>query len=159
MLVDLGRNDLGKVAEPGSVHVPSLMQIENYSHVMHIVSIVKATLRRDLSVYDAYRSVFPAGTVSGAPKIRAMELVCGLEHERRGVYAGSVGYFSFHGGLDTAIAIRTLVVKNQRIYAQAGGGIVHDSDPEMEYQETMNKLGSVVRTIEQSTSAKRCKYD
>lgn len=150
MLVDLGRNDLGRVATPGTVRVKSLMQVEMYSHVMHIVSVVTGHLRTDKTIYDAYRAVFPAGTVSGAPKVKAMQLISGLETERRGVYSGSVGYFSFSGALDTAIAIRTLVVKNNRLYCQAGGGIVYDSEPLAEYEETMNKLGSVVRTIEKA---------
>ncbi|GAB9469870.1 Anthranilate synthase component i [Globisporangium polare] len=148
MLVDLGRNDVGRVAKPGSVRVDALMKIEKYSHVMHIVSVVKGVLRDDKTVYDAYRAMFPAGTLSGAPKVRAMELICELEEERRGVYSGSVGYFSFSGSLDTAIAIRTIVVKDKKAYGQAGGGIVYDSDPYAEYMETVNKLGSAVRTIE-----------
>lgn len=148
MLVDLGRNDVGRVAKPGTVRVDALMKIEKYSHVMHIVSVVKGELREDKTVYDAYRAMFPAGTLSGAPKVRAMELICSLETERRGVYSGSVGYFSFGGSLDTAIAIRTLVVKSGKAYGQAGGGIVYDSDPYAEYMETVNKLGSAIRTIE-----------
>jgi len=148
MLVDLGRNDIGRVAKPGSVRVERLMQVEKYSHVMHIVSVVKGDLRKDRTVYDAYRAMFPAGTLSGAPKVRAMELVCSLETERRGVYSGSVGYFSFSGFLDTAIAIRTMVVKDGKVYSQAGGGIVYDSDPQDEYMETLNKLGSAIKTLE-----------
>ncbi|CAH0488391.1 hypothetical protein KXD40_005684 [Peronospora effusa] len=148
MLVDLGRNDVGRVAKPGSVRVDRLMQIEKYSHVMHIVSVVKGDLREDKTVYDAYRAMFPAGTLSGAPKVRAMELICSLETERRGVFAGSVGYFSFSGFLDTAIAIRTMVVKGSKVYSQAGGGIVYDSDPQAEYMETLNKLGSSLKTLE-----------
>ncbi|GMF19064.1 unnamed protein product [Phytophthora fragariaefolia] len=148
MLVDLGRNDVGRVAKPGSVRVEHLMQIEKYSHVMHIVSVVKGDLRDDRTVYDAYRAMFPAGTLSGAPKVRAMELICSLETERRGVYSGSVGYFSFSGFLDTAIAIRTIVVRDGKVYAQAGGGIVYDSDPQAEYMETVNKLGSAIKTLE-----------
>ncbi|CAH0483110.1 unnamed protein product [Peronospora belbahrii] len=148
MLVDLGRNDVGRVAKPGSVRVERLMQIEKYSHVMHIVSVVKGDLRDDRTVYDAYRAMFPAGTLSGAPKVRAMELICSLETERRGVYSGSVGYFSFSGFLDTAIAIRTVVVRDGKVYAQAGGGIVYDSDPQDEYMETLNKLGSAIKTLE-----------
>ncbi|KAI9905636.1 hypothetical protein PsorP6_013834 [Peronosclerospora sorghi] len=153
MLVDLGRNDVGRVAKPGSVRVERLMQIEKYSHVMHIVSVVKGDLRADRTVYDAYRAMFPAGTLSGAPKVRAMELICSLETERRGVYSGSVGYFSFSGFLDTAIAIRTMVVKNGKAYAQAGGGIVYDSDAHAEYMETLNKLGSAIKTLEKCTPA------
>lgn len=152
MLVDLGRNDIGRVAEPGTVRVEALMQIEKYSHVMHIVSVVTGKLREDKSVYDAYRAVFPAGTLSGAPKVRAMELICSLEQERRGVYSGSVGYVSFSGVLDTAIAIRTIVVKDKKVYAQAGGGIVYDSDPLAEYVETVNKLGSAVKTLEKCSA-------
>ncbi|RLN68237.1 hypothetical protein BBJ28_00011078 [Nothophytophthora sp. Chile5] len=152
MLVDLGRNDVGRVAKPGSVRVEKLMQIEKYSHVMHIVSVVKGDLRDDRSVYDAYRAMFPAGTLSGAPKVRAMELICSLETERRGVYSGSVGYFSFSGFLDTAIAIRTIVVKDGKVYSQAGGGIVYDSDPLAEYVETVNKLGSAVKTLEKCSA-------
>ncbi|KAL4159546.1 hypothetical protein PRNP1_000123 [Phytophthora ramorum] len=148
MLVDLGRNDVGRVAKPGSVRVEHLMQIEKYSHVMHIVSVVKGDLREDRTGYDAYRAMFPAGTLSGAPKVRAMELICSLETERRGVYSGSVGYFSFSGFLDTAIAIRTMVVKDGKVYSQAGGGIVYDSDPQAEYMETVNKLGSAIKTLE-----------
>lgn len=148
MLVDLGRNDVGRVAKPGTVRVDALMKIEKYSHVMHIVSVVKGELREDKTVYDAYRAMFPAGTLSGAPKVRAMELICTLEEERRGLYSGSVGYFSFSGFLDTAIAIRTIVVKNGKVYCQAGGGIVYDSDPYDEYMETVNKLYSAVRTVE-----------
>jgi anthranilate synthase component I len=148
MLVDLGRNDVGRVAKPGTVRVEALMKIEKYSHVMHIVSVVKGDLRDDKTVYDAYRAMFPAGTLSGAPKVKAMELICSLEPERRGVYGGSVGYVSFSGFLDTAIAIRTVVVKDNKVYSQAGGGIVYDSDPLDEYTETINKLGSTVRTVE-----------
>ncbi|KAG7399226.1 hypothetical protein PHYBOEH_009392 [Phytophthora boehmeriae] len=154
MLVDLGRNDVGRVATPGTVRVERLMQIEKYSHVMHIVSVVKGDLHEDKTVYDAYRAMFPAGTLSGAPKVRAMELICSLETERRGVYSGSVGYFSFSGFLDTAIAIRTMVVKDGKVYSQAGGGIVYDSDPHDEYIETVNKLGSAVKTLEKCAAHK-----
>ncbi|CAK4735885.1 unnamed protein product [Aphanomyces euteiches] len=148
MLVDLGRNDVGRVAVPGSVHVEALMHIEKYSHVMHIVSVVKGTLREDKTIFDAYRALFPAGTLTGAPKVKAMQLICGLEKERRGIYGGSVGYVGFNGVLDTAIAIRTIVVHNNRVYCQAGAGIVYDSDPAAEYHETIIKLGSAVRTVE-----------
>ncbi|ETV80386.1 anthranilate synthase component I [Aphanomyces astaci] len=148
MLVDLGRNDVGRVAVPGSVKVEALMKIEKYSHVMHIVSVVKGELRQDKSIYDAYRALFPAGTLTGAPKVKAMQLICGLEQERRGIYGGSVGYIGFNGVLDTAIAIRTIVVHNRRVYCQAGAGIVYDSDPAAEYHETIIKLGSAVRTVE-----------
>ncbi|KAF0695406.1 Aste57867_13755 [Aphanomyces stellatus] len=148
MLVDLGRNDVGRVAVPGSVHVEALMKIEKYSHVMHIVSVVKGTLRDDKTIFDAYRAIFPAGTLTGAPKVKAMQLICSLEKERRGIYGGSVGYVGFNGVLDTAIAIRTIVVHNNRVYCQAGAGIVYDSDPASEYHETIIKLGSAVRTVE-----------
>ncbi|KAH6574538.1 hypothetical protein BASA50_007705 [Batrachochytrium salamandrivorans] len=153
MLVDLGRNDVNRVCDPNTVKVDSLMHIERYSHVMHIVSNVSGTLREDQTRYDAFRSIFPAGTVSGAPKVRAMELIYELEKEKRGVYAGSVGYFTYSGGLDTCIAIRTMVFKDGHVYLQAGGGIVHDSQPEAEYEETMNKLRSNVIALESAEAA------
>ncbi|MBI2766141.1 MAG: anthranilate synthase component I [Chloroflexi bacterium] len=153
MLVDLGRNDVGRVAKPGTVKVDSLMQIERYSHVMHIVSNVSGQLRKDRTRFDALRSVFPAGTLSGAPKVRAMELIAELEQQKRGVYGGAVGYASFAGSLDTCIAIRTMVVKDGIAYLQAGGGIVYDSDPATEYQETMNKLAAPMRAIDQAEIA------
>lgn len=133
MLVDLGRNDVGRVARPGSVRVERLMGVERYSHVMHLVSCVTGKLREDRTPFDALRSIFPAGTVSGAPKVRAMELVGSLEPERRHLYAGAVGYAAYSGELDTAIALRTLVVHKRQLYLQAGGGIVYDSDPDDEY--------------------------
>ncbi|MFH1141886.1 MAG: anthranilate synthase component I [Chloroflexota bacterium] len=148
MLVDLGRNDVGRVSVPGSVKVTQLMDVERYSHVMHLVSHVQGRLRPDLSVYDALRSCFPAGTVSGAPKIRAMEIIAELEPDQRGVYAGAVGYFSFSGNMDTAIAIRTIVLKDGVAHVQAGGGIVYDSVPETEYQETLHKASAQMRAIE-----------
>ena len=153
MLVDLGRNDVGRVAEPGTVQVDQLMEIERYSHVMHIVSRVSGQLREDRTPYDAFRSVFPAGTVSGAPKVRAMEIIAELEQERRGIYAGAVGYASFAGSLDTCIAIRTMVVKDGYAYLQAGGGIVYDSDPPTEYQESVNKMLALERAIDQAELA------
>ncbi|SAM06501.1 hypothetical protein [Absidia glauca] len=149
MLVDLGRNDVNHVCEPASVKVDKLMEIEMYSHVMHIVSNVSGTLRQDQSPFDAFRAIFPAGTVSGAPKIKAVELIRKLEKEKRGVYAGSVGHFDYSGDLDTCIAIRTMLFKDGVAYLQAGGGIVHDSVEEEEYQETMNKMGSNLATITQ----------
>ncbi|OQR97514.1 anthranilate synthase component I [Thraustotheca clavata] len=155
MLVDLGRNDVGRVAVPGSVYVESLMAIEKYSHVMHIVSVVKGKLRQDKTIYDAYRALFPAGTLTGAPKVKAMQLICSLEREKRGIYGGSVGYVSFSGVLDTAIAIRTIVVHNRNAYCQAGAGIVYDSDPAAEYNETIIKLGSAVRTVEKCALKKK----
>ncbi len=153
MLVDLGRNDVGRVAKPGTVKVDRLMEIERYSHVMHIVSNVSGQLRDDKTRFDAFRSVFPAGTVSGAPKVRAMEIISELEGERRGVYAGAVGYASFGGSLDTCIAIRTMLVKDGVAYLQAGGGIVYDSVPESEYVETVNKLRAPMRAIDQAEIA------
>ncbi|MFN0097001.1 MAG: anthranilate synthase component I [Dehalococcoidia bacterium] len=153
MLVDLGRNDVGRVAKPGTVVVDSLMHIEKYSHVMHIVSNVSGKLRDDKSRFDALRSVFPAGTLSGAPKVRAMEIIASLEPVKRGVYGGAVGYASFTGSLDTCIGIRTMVVKDGVAYLQAGGGIVYDSDPAAEYTETVNKLNAPSRAIDQAEIA------
>jgi len=150
MLVDLGRNDVGRVAKPGSVKVPELMKIVKYSHVQHIVSVVTGQLRDDKTIYDAFRSIFPAGTVSGAPKVRAVQLVAGLETEKRHIYAGAVGYVSFGGVMDTAIAIRTMVIHDGVAYLQAGGGIVFDSKPFDEYVETLNKLAATVRAVEQA---------
>ncbi|KAI9268707.1 anthranilate synthase component I [Sporodiniella umbellata] len=149
MLVDLGRNDINRICKPETVKVDKLMQIEYYSHVMHIVSNVSGELRDDQTPYDAFRAIFPAGTVSGAPKIRAVELIRGLEKEKRGVYAGSVGHFDYSGGMDTCIAIRTMLFKDDIAYLQAGGGIVYDSVEQDEYQETMNKMGSNLATLEQ----------
>jgi anthranilate synthase component I len=150
MLVDLGRNDVGRVSEPGSVRVTQFLDVERYSHVMHLVSHVTGQLRADVSPYDALRAGFPAGTVSGAPKVRAMQIIAELEGQRRGLYAGAVGYIGFDGNLDTCIAIRTLVIKKGVAYAQAGGGIVADSEPGAEFQETENKLGAVIRAIEEA---------
>jgi len=150
MLVDLGRNDVNRVAEPITTKVDSLMHIERYSHVMHIVSQVSGSLREGCTPFDAFRSIFPAGTVSGAPKIKAMELIGKLEKERRGVYGGSVGYFSFTGDIDTCIAIRTLVVKDGVAYLQAGGGIVYDSVPYTEYIETVNKMKALEKAIDKA---------
>jgi anthranilate synthase component 1 len=150
MLVDLGRNDVGRVSLPGSVQVNQFMEIERYSHVMHLVSNVTGHLRPDVSPYEALRAGFPAGTVSGAPKIRAMEIISELEDEQRGVYAGAVGYFSHSGNLDTAIALRTMVIRNGRAYIQAGGGIVADSDPGEEYQESMNKARALLRALDEA---------
>ena len=148
MLVDLGRNDLGRVCERGSVQVSEFMLIENYSHVMHIVSNVKGKLRKDKDIFDVLQATFPAGTVSGAPKIRAMEIIEELENVRRGPYAGCVGYFSFSGNLDTCITIRTIVSMNKKAYIQAGAGIVADSDPKREYTETLNKAKAQLVAIE-----------
>jgi len=153
MLVDLGRNDIGRFSEPGTVEVSELMEVERYSHVMHLVTNVQGKLRRDMDAYAALRACFPAGTVSGAPKIRAMEIIAEVEPEKRGPYAGAVGYFSFSGTMDMAIAIRTMVVKQGIAYTQAGGGIVHDSVPEREYEETMNKARALLNAISQAESS------
>jgi anthranilate synthase component 1 len=147
MLVDLGRNDVGRVAKIGSVKVTELMAVERYSHVMHIVSNVVGELNDGMDAFDAFRATFPQGTVSGAPKIRAMEIIDELEAVRRGVYAGAVGYFSFTGNTDTAIALRTLLIKGNRVYIQAGGGVVADSDPVAEYEESCNKARAMIRAL------------
>jgi anthranilate synthase component 1 len=146
MLVDLGRNDVGRVAQPGSVEVTELMEIEKYSHVQHLVSNITADLAPDKDAFDLFRAAFPAGTVTGAPKIRAMEIIEEQERSRRGIYAGGVGYFDFSGNLDFAITIRTMFTAGERAYFQAGAGIVADSVPELEYQETENKLRALVST-------------
>lgn len=148
MLVDLGRNDVGRVSDPGSVSVSELMVIERYSHVMHIVSNVRGTLSKEHDAYDVIRACFPAGTVSGAPKIRAMQIIDELEPTKRGPYAGAVGYFGFSGNMDTCITIRTLVIKDKVAYIQAGGGVVADSDPAAEYQETVNKAKAMMRAVD-----------
>jgi anthranilate synthase component 1 len=148
MLVDLGRNDVGRVSAAGSVQVTELMVIERYSHVMHIVSNVRGSLHKGNDAYDVIRACFPAGTVSGAPKIRAMQIIDELEPTRRGPYAGAVGYFGFSGNMDTCITIRTLVIKKGIAYIQAGGGVVADSDPASEYQETVNKAKAMMRAVE-----------
>ncbi len=148
MLVDLGRNDVGRVCRYGTVKVSELMVVEKYSHVMHIVSNVKGRLKRNLDQYDLLRACFPAGTVSGAPKVRAMEIIEELESTARGLYAGALGYFSFSGNMDTCIIIRTIILKDGFAYIQAGAGIVADSNPRREYQETMNKAQALIRAIE-----------
>ncbi|MBX7245668.1 MAG: anthranilate synthase component I [Candidatus Sumerlaeaceae bacterium] len=148
MLVDLGRNDVGRVCEYGSVHVDDFKIIERYSHVMHIVSNVRGRLRRDFDAIDVLKASFPAGTVSGAPKIRAMQIIDELEPVQRGPYAGAVGYISYNGNLDTCITIRTIVMQGDKAYMQAGAGIVADSDPVAEYKETINKAGALIRAIE-----------
>jgi anthranilate synthase component 1 len=152
MLVDLGRNDIGRVSQPGTVEVSDLMEVERYSHVMHLVTHVKGRLRPDMNAFDALRACFPAGTVSGAPKIRAMEIIAELEPEKRGAYAGAAGYLSFTGNMDMAIAIRTMVVKKGIAYTQAGCGVVYDSIPEREYEETMNKARALLKAIDQAES-------
>lgn len=147
MLVDLGRNDIGRVAEYGTVHCDSYMEIERYSHVMHIVSNVTGKLRPDKDFYDAFISCMPAGTVSGAPKLRAMEIIAEFENEARGAYAGAIGYLGFSGNLNTCITIRTIIFKNGKAYVQAGAGIVYDSVPESEYTETVNKAKASLKAI------------
>ena len=148
MLVDLGRNDLGRVAKVGTVATPELMVIEKYSHVLHLVSGVTAQLAPNRSAFDVLRAAFPAGTVSGAPKVRAMEIIADLERRERGPYAGAVGYVSFSGNLDTCITIRTILVNGTQAYIQAGAGIVADSQPAREYQETLHKAGAMLKAIE-----------
>jgi anthranilate synthase component 1 len=150
MLVDLGRNDIGRVSLPGTVAVSELMEVERYSHVMHLVTNVAGQLQPDMTPFDALRACFPAGTVSGAPKIRAMEIIAELEPDKRGPYAGCVGYFSFSGSMDTAITIRTIVMSNSIAHVQAGAGIVYDSVPAREYEETMNKARALLRAIEEA---------
>ena len=164
MLVDLARNDVNRVCDPLTTRVDRLMVVEKFSHVQHLVSQVSGVLRKGLNRFDAFRSIFPAGTVSGAPKVRAMELIAELEQEKRGVYAGAVGYFGYgsvkfdgegsgeqpveeEGAMDTCIALRTMLVKDGIAYLQAGGGIVFDSDPYEEWVETMNKLGANMQCI------------
>ena len=148
MLVDLGRNDLGRVSEYGSVKVKDLMYVERYSHVMHIVSALEGKLRGDLDALDAFAACFPAGTLSGAPKVRAMQIIEELEPTRRGIYGGSVLYADFAGNLDSCIAIRTMLMQGKKAFLQAGGGIVADSDPEREFEECMNKAQAVLRAVE-----------
>ena len=150
MLLDLGRNDVGRVAKIGSVHVTEQMIVERYSHVMHLVSNVEGELDPKFDAMDALVAGFPAGTVSGAPKVRAMEIIDELEKERRGFYAGAVGYISANGGMDTCIALRTALIKDDVMYVQAGGGVVADSDPEAEYQESRNKAKALLRAAEEA---------
>jgi len=150
MLVDLGRNDVGKVAAPGSVKVPRLMEVERYSHVMHIVSRIEGILRRDMDCFDLFMSAFPAGTVSGAPKIRAMEIISELEPSSRGPYAGAVGYFGFNGNMDFCITIRTITIMKNRLSIQVGAGIVADSLPDREYEETLRKADAMFKAIERT---------
>jgi len=155
MLVDLGRNDIGRVCEYGSVRVKGLMFVERYSHVMHLVSALEGQLKKGLSAVDAFCSCFPAGTLSGAPKIRAMEIIEELEPTRRGIYGGSVFYADFSGNFDSCIAIRSMFIKGEQGYVQAGGGIVADSVPEEEYEESVNKAKAVVRAVERARAAAR----
>ncbi|GBE00683.1 anthranilate synthase component 1 [bacterium BMS3Bbin06] len=148
MLVDLGRNDVGRVSEMGSVRVTELMTVERYSHVMHLVSNVTGTLREGLDAFDVFRACFPAGTVTGAPKVRAMEIIDELEPVKRGPYAGAVGYFGYSGNMDTCITIRTIIAGDNRLYLQAGAGIVADSVPELEYKETVNKARGMIKAVD-----------
>ena len=151
MLLDLGRNDVGRVAKPGTVRPTERFIIERYSHVMHIVSNVVGELREDQDALSALLAGLPAGTVSGAPKVRAMEIIDELEPEKRGVYGGGLGYFSANGDMDMCIALRTAVVQDAKLYIQAGGGVVHDSDPEVEYQETVHKSNALRRAAADAT--------
>ncbi len=147
MLVDLGRNDVGRVSVPGSVRVDQLMEIERYSHVMHIVSTVRGRLRPELRPVDALRACFPAGTLTGAPKIRAMEIIAELEPDRRGPYGGAVGFFGWNGDVEAAITIRTAVMQRGVAHVEAAAGIVADSDPAFEYEETVNKAAAILRAV------------
>ncbi|MGC8852113.1 MAG: anthranilate synthase component I family protein, partial [Hydrogenobacter sp.] len=147
MLVDLARNDIGKVSKPGSVKVKEFMTVERYSHVMHLVSHVVGDLQEGMSAIDVIKATFPAGTVSGAPKVRAMQIIEELEPERRGIYAGCVGYISFQGNTDMAIAIRTAVIRGDEIFLQAGAGVVADSEPEKEWWEIVNKAKALMKAV------------
>ncbi len=154
MLVDLGRNDLGRVCKYGTVSVSTLMKVERYSHVMHIVSEVSGQIKPNMDAFELLKAVFPAGTVSGAPKIRAMEIIDDLEADQRGPYAGALGYFAYSGNMDMAITIRTLVWDKGRISIQTGAGLVADSDPATEYQETENKAAAVKKAVELAESGR-----
>ncbi len=147
MLVDLGRNDLGRVCEYGSVHVEEMMIVERYSHVMHIVSDVRGHLQAGRDAFDLLRATFPAGTVSGAPKVRAMEIIEELEGTRRGLYAGAIGYVGYDGAMDSCITIRTIVMQGDTVHIQAGAGIVADSEPTREYDETLNKARALAESV------------
>lgn len=148
MLVDLARNDMGKVSKIGTVKVTEFMKVQNYSHIMHITSLVEGNKQDNINSYDILATFLPAGTLSGAPKIRAMEIIDELEPERRGLYGGAVGYFGFNGDMDFCIAIRTMIIKASNVYLQAGGGVVADSNPESEYEESMNKMKALITAIE-----------
>jgi anthranilate synthase component 1 len=152
MLVDLGRNDVGRVSQAGSVQVTEYMVVERYSHVMHLVSHVEGVLRPDCDAVDVVRATFPAGTLSGAPKIRAMEIIHELEPEPRGAYGGAVGYVSYHGNMDLAITIRTLEAIGGGVSVQAGAGIVYDSNPDREYEETCHKARALLKAVEMAAS-------
>ena len=153
MLLDLGRNDIGKVSKPGTVEITQKLEIEKYSHVMHIVSHVTGELSEQFDSFDALKSGFPAGTVSGAPKIRAMQLIAEHEPNKRGPYSGAIGYFSYTGNMDTAISLRTMILKDGIAYLQAGGGIVADSNPEKEFEETLHKMAPLMRAIEHTENS------
>ena len=153
MLVDLARNDVGRASEYASVKVNDFMIVERYSHVMHIVSNVEGRLRPDRSAYDVMRATFPAGTVSGSPKVRAMQVIAELDRSKRNVYAGAVGYFGFDGNSDSCIALRTAVLKDGKAYVQTGAGVVADSTPEYEYQETVNKAMGVMAALARAKAA------
>jgi anthranilate synthase component 1 len=152
MLVDLGRNDLGRVARAGTVAVTKYMEVERYSHVLHLVSNVEARLKPGLDALDALRSIFPAGTLSGAPKVRAMQLIAEAEKERRGLYGGAVGYLGYDGNLDTAITIRSAVLKDDLVHLTVGAGIVAKSVPEREFEETEHKAGAIRRALEMAVA-------
>jgi anthranilate synthase component 1 len=158
MLVDLARNDVGRVAEFGTVRVTEMMEIERYSHVMHIVSNVVGRSRAGCTAFDVVRATFPAGTVSGAPKIRAMQIISELENVRRGCYAGAIGYFGFDGNIDSCIALRCAVLKNGQAYFQAGAGIVADSNPEREYEETVNKARAMMKALAMASQMKTPRF-
>jgi anthranilate synthase component 1 len=159
MLMDLGRNDVGRIADVGSVKVTENMNIEYYSHVMHIVSNVEGRIKPGCDAMDVFRAAFPAGTVSGAPKVRAMEIIDELEPVKRGIYAGAVGYLSFSGDMDVAIALRTAVIKDGRLFVQAGAGIVADSVPESEWTETENKARALLRAAEMAQAGLDTRFD
>jgi len=148
MLVDLGRNDVGRIADFGSVRLTDVMTVEKYSHVMHLCSTVEGTLRKNMTALDALKACLPAGTLSGAPKVRAMEVIDELEPQKRGPYGGAVGYIDFSGNMDTCIALRTMVLMDGKAYLQAGAGVVADSDPTKEFEETLNKARGLLRAIE-----------
>ena len=152
MLIDLSRNDSGRVSKTGSVTVPKQMFVERYSHVMHIASIVESEIRDDKSALDVLQATLPVGTLSGAPKVRAMEIIDELEPEKRGIYGGAMGYLGWNDNMDMAIAIRTAVIKNDKLYVQAGAGIVADSQPEMEWEETQNKARAIVRAVQMANN-------
>jgi anthranilate synthase component 1 len=155
MLIDLSRNDSGRVSKIGSVTVPKKMFIERYSHVMHIASIVESEIREDKTSLQVLQATLPVGTLSGAPKVRAMQVIDELELEKRGIYGGAMGYLAWNGNMDMAIAIRTAVIKNHRLFIQAGAGIVADSQPQMEWEETLNKARAIVRAVQMANESLR----